>query len=77
MALTEENINFTLTRKYHNLYLAMWKVFSVKRAGSSLLLTLIHQGIKHKNNQSILFVVANLHLENECSPQHIGFSTFS
>ena len=29
MALVEENMSFTLTRQYHNLYLAKWKVFSV------------------------------------------------
>ena len=29
MAIVEENMSFTLTRQYHNLYLAKWKVFSV------------------------------------------------
>lgn len=37
MALIEEEMIFTLTSKYHNLYVAKKKVFSVlKGAGSSL-----------------------------------------
>lgn len=48
MALIEENMSFTLTRKYHNLSLARWKVFLVFVClqQSLIMVALIHQGIK-------------------------------
>lgn len=57
MALVEENTSFTLTRQYHNLYIAKWKVFSVygNRQQSQLLLRTLKTRKTRKEKHLLFF----------------------